>query len=241
MLHERPDYKAQAQLFDHVLKSAIPVFDQTSEEGIRWRVYKIGSIEVRTTQKLDEHEVVGAVFSTHPMPHSEMSGKQGHEVKEHEFLAKVTMYVEKDPQSQSNYRYYLVLETDPYYLGAEDGNRIVTEMLRDGTVTWKENPADLEDRNSLAKAFRCKDCRGKGVIVDDLKTYQAQIREKSGAPESNGKRYAQGAFDEVNGEITYVSPFTTSTIIPESLRYASLLHGWATQKAGLFRAVDPRS
>merc|ERR1712032_1659245 len=60
-LHERPDYKAEAHMFEHVLKSAIPVFDQTSEDGIKWRVYKVGSIEVRSTQHIEEEEVVCAV------------------------------------------------------------------------------------------------------------------------------------------------------------------------------------
>jgi len=222
-LHERPDYKDQAHMFEHILKSVIPVFDQTSEEGIRWRVYKVGSIEVRTTQKLNEIEVVGAVFSTRPVPQSTVSGKQGQEVKDHELLAKVTMYVEKDPRRQSQHQYYLVLETDPYYLGAEDGNTVVTEMLSDGTVTWKENPADLEDRNSLAKAFSCKDCRGKGVIVDDVKCYQADTSKKGGTLQNDSRRYAIGAYDSALGEVICVSPFTTTAKVPESLRYANVL------------------
>jgi len=223
LLHARPDYKAQAQMFDHVLKSATPVFDRTSEEGNRWRVYKVGSIEIRTIQKPEETEVIAAVFTTRPMAQSPTSGEEGPKVKDYEVLAKITMYVEKELGSLSNRRYYIVLETDPRNVGANDGITIVTEMLSDGTVTWKENPVDLEDRNSLAKAFRCKDCRGMDVIVADIKSFQEQVRTECRGIQGTSKRYAQGIFESAVGKIMYGSPFSTSTKIPQSLRYASLL------------------
>ena len=40
--------------------------------------------------------------------------------------------------------YYTVLET-------KQGSVIVTEVLDDGSVSWVQNPNNLEDRNSLAK------------------------------------------------------------------------------------------
>merc|ERR1712210_174100 len=81
VLHERPEYKAEAQMFDHVLESAIPVFDKSSEEGIRYRVYKVGSIEVRTTQENNAKEIVGAVFSRRAPEGTPVRGKQGQRVK----------------------------------------------------------------------------------------------------------------------------------------------------------------
>jgi len=181
VLRERPEYKAEAQMFDHVLESTIPVFDKSSEEGIRYRVYKIGSIEVRTTQEHNAKEMVGAVFS--------IQGKQDQmekaSVKDCEQVEKVSMYVERELRGLSHYRYYVVIETG-------DGNVIVSEQLRDGSVTWKENPADLEDRNSLAKTYHSKDCRGKGMTVLDFKAYS----NEAATLDSKGKRYAQGAYDK---------------------------------------------
>merc|ERR1719401_3212157 len=49
LLQERLDYKAEAHMFDHVLQSVVPVFDKCTEEGVRFRAYKVGSLEVRTT------------------------------------------------------------------------------------------------------------------------------------------------------------------------------------------------
>jgi len=192
-LHERPDYKAKAHMFDHVLRSAIPVFDESTEEGNRFRVYKVGSIEVRTTQEPNAKEIVGAVFSKRPSTQTSMEAKQSCTVKDSHELTKVTVFVEKDPRLPSYYRYYLSFET-------EDGNAIVTEMLLDGSVAWRENPADLEDRNSLAKAFHSKDCRGKGVTVEDMKSYHRKATERatSTALQSTGKRYAQCLFDSAS-------------------------------------------
>jgi len=197
-LHERADYLGEAQLFNHVLESAVPVFDKSSEEGMRFRVYELGSIEVRTTQKHNGNETVGVVFSTRPMPQDPTEAKPINKAQDDEQLVKATMYTEMHRRRKSNYRYYLVLDT-------EAGNSFVTEYLADDTVTWHENPADLEVRNSLARAFRSKDCRGKGVSVRDASTYQNRItfHAKGG---TMGKRYAQGVYDQIRGEDTYVAP-----------------------------------
>merc|ERR1712113_837747 len=64
-LWARPDCKAAAQAFEHALKSVSPEFDKSTEDGTAYRIYRLGSIEVRTSQDHDEQEVIGAVFSTH--------------------------------------------------------------------------------------------------------------------------------------------------------------------------------
>merc|ERR1712032_1496481 len=183
VLHERPEYKAEAQMFDHVLESAIPVFDKSSEEGIRYRVYKVGSIEVRTTQEHNAKEIVGAVFSRSAPEGTPIQRKQDQMVKAAvkacEKVDKVSMYVEKD-------RYYVVIET-------EDANVIVSEQIHDGSVMWKENPEDLEDRNSLARTYRSKDCRSRGMTVRDFKAYSSE----AAALDSKGKCYAQGVYDKI--------------------------------------------
>merc|ERR1712032_126763 len=88
ILHERSDYKAEAHMFDHLLKSGTPVFDKSTEEGMRFRVYKVGSLEVRTTQAPDDNEIVGVVFSTRAPGQAVVQAKQCRKVEDHEHLAK---------------------------------------------------------------------------------------------------------------------------------------------------------
>jgi len=185
----RPDYKAEAHMFDHVLKSAVPVFDRCAEDGLRFRVYRFGSLEVRTTQEHQGAEVIGAVFSR-----AQAQDAQGAE--EHERVVKVTQYVESAPASRGaqrsgvpGCRYYVLLDT-------EEGNVIMTEKLADGTAAWEENPKDLEDRNSLAKVIRSVDCRAAGITVRDMRAYQAAEEGRVGS----GKRYADGAYSQATGE-----------------------------------------
>jgi len=194
MLHERSDYKAKAHMFDHLLKSATPVFDKSAEDGIRFRVYKVGSLEVRTFQEPNDNEIVGMVFSTRAPTKALMQAEQDQKVKDHEQLTKTTVYVERDRMWPTHHRYYVALET-------EMGNTVTTEMLWDGTVAWKENPADSEDRKSLSKVFLCNECNGKGVTVQDMREYQRKStdRKRVGTFHSSGKRYAQAVHDRVCG------------------------------------------
>merc|ERR1712099_132986 len=49
MLHARPDYTAQAPVLEQALKTVQLTLDKNTEDGTRFRVYKIGSLQVRTT------------------------------------------------------------------------------------------------------------------------------------------------------------------------------------------------
>merc|ERR1712187_40108 len=49
---------------------------------------------------------------------------------------------------------------------------IVTEKLANGSVAWRENPIDLEERNSLAKVIRTADYRCARGTIRALKHYQ---------------------------------------------------------------------
>merc|ERR1712173_375574 len=112
----------------------------------RFRIYRFGSLEVRTIQAHNSEETVGAVFSVRA-PKGTMVGKKDRCVDDDEKMVKATEYVERaDEGTVTNHHYYVVLET-------AKGNVIVTEKLRDGTVTWNENPRDLEDRTSLARVL----------------------------------------------------------------------------------------
>jgi len=59
-------YEDQESELRRMLKSATPSFDKSTEEGIRFRIYNFGILEVRTTQQPDlgSSEMIGAVFST---------------------------------------------------------------------------------------------------------------------------------------------------------------------------------
>jgi len=145
-LQPRPDYKAQASLFEPALKEAAPVFDKSAEDGTRFRVYRLGSLEVRTTQDLGGEELVGAVFSLRAAGAAAAQRPQA--VGEGEKVVKATEYVEG---SANGPHCYVVLET-------ESKNVIVMEQMLHGGMKWEVNPKDLEDRNSLAKVLRSAEC-----------------------------------------------------------------------------------
>jgi hypothetical protein len=187
ILIPRPEYKGQAAaLLEHVRSSA-PVFDKSAEDGLRFRIYRLGSLEVRTTKESGGDEIIGAVFSIrNQAPRTNAS--KAKDIDDKEKITKVTEYVERlfvpgMDSSKLHRRYYLVLET-------EKQNKIVTERLSDGKLSWVGNPDDLEDRSSLAKLTR-SDPVSTGVTVRDMITCRTKLSE-SGAPSS--KRYVQAAF-----------------------------------------------
>lgn len=202
LLHPRPDYMTQAVLFDRLLKSGAPVLDRSTEDGLRFRIYRVGSLEVRTTQEPGSDEAVGAVFSTRPPPQRLRSAAPA--LGGSDKFIKVTEYVErvgsvapplgqvlaaKPLASPAHRRSYVVLET-------KQGDMVVTEQLPDGTLMWDENPEDLEDRNSLAKAVRSSAC---GITVQGMRRYQLREAKRFCASSSECKRYAQGAFAWASG------------------------------------------
>merc|ERR1712061_470053 len=131
----------------------------------------------------DEAETISVVFLARAMAVRQVTenanvssaGEQERNIQEHDRIAKVTVYVEGPPvcativassMLPSNHsRYYAVLET-------ENGTLIMTERLADGRVTFEVNAADLEQRNSFAKAVRSVACHGAGVSVGHVKRYR---------------------------------------------------------------------
>merc|ERR1712013_416394 len=86
-----------------------------------------------------------------------------------EKITRATEYVERvcaQPTTTTcfPYQYYVVLET-------ERGHTIVAEFSS-GKAKWEENPANLEDRNSLAKVLRASE-RCAGVTIGDMKAQHA--------------------------------------------------------------------
>mmetsp|Transcript_135647 Transcript_135647/g.253460 ORF Transcript_135647/g.253460 Transcript_135647/m.253460 type:complete len:656 (-) Transcript_135647:80-2047(-) len=187
-LRPRPEYKGCSQKFDHVLKSVMPVFDRCTEEFVRFRIYHIGSLEVRTTQEPNRKEIIGAVFSMDGQDQEKhMSGKA---IDESEKIAKVIEYVEK---AEDGRRSYVELVT-------EQGNKILTEKLSTGIITWLENPVDLEDRNSLAKVVRAGDCRSLAESVSFIKALIKRESVEADSSCSKRKQYAQALYARVMGE-----------------------------------------
>jgi hypothetical protein len=199
----RPDYKEHAgDLVDTVMKTSLPVFDRVTEEGTRFRIYRVGSLEVRTSQTVNSVEQIGAVFSVRDpakTSKTELTIDHGEAVQTNEKIAKVTEYVERSTgekgTAKSNRRYYLVVET-----GA--GRRISTERLSDGTVTWDEDPVGLDDRNACARVLRSSHGRA-DMVVEDAKAYRSSVAKGASqaghASPSICKRYASTAFVRVAG------------------------------------------
>merc|ERR1711953_105103 len=101
-LHERQDF-AQAHMLEDALESAVPDFAKKTEDGSRFSIYRIGSLEVRTITEPDCEPVIGAVFSVH----APSEGKQA--VSEQEEIVKATEYVER---VGVEFQVYVTLETD---------------------------------------------------------------------------------------------------------------------------------
>jgi len=184
-------------LLENVLPAAAPEFNQVTEDGIVFRIYKIGSLEVRTMQEADEPETIAVVFS------SGTASWEGKAVDSEDVLrdrlVKCKVYVEameqesqlhlaKDTRTGCNF--YIVLET-------EKKNRIVTEALGAGALSWVQNPHNLEDRNSLAKLLFTADCKDE-VYARDVKQFQRTLILP---PSLNNlrKHYAKAVYKFVSG------------------------------------------
>jgi len=207
----RHEYKGQTEVLRKAVKSASPAFDRCTEDGMRFRVYKLGSRQVRTMAELDGEESVGAVFSIRPSRTCLAVARSVGHLTEHDKVVKVTEYVMRGSSATIARRSYVVLET-------ESGHAIVTEKLGDGSVTWEEMTGDLELRNSLAKVVRSAVCSGKGngatageMMV--LRAEQGRSGHAGAASRSQRKRYAQLAFCRAMGEALGVS---VSGFLPRS-------------------------
>jgi len=182
----RPEYKEQAsELLKDALRDGAPVFDKPTEEGMRFRIYSLGSLEVRTVQELGGEEIVGAVFS---VQNAKALGRS--ELPDTEKVVKATEYVERTLGGGRGY--FVVLET-------EDGNKVRMERLSSGKVAWQPNPDDLEDRSSLAKVINTSECN-LGMPVGDMKAYQAtMVKACAGTSPATGKHHAKNLFARATG------------------------------------------
>ena len=105
-----------AKLLEGVLKTSSPVFDKSTEEGLRFRIYRMGSLEVRTTQDAGCDEAVGAVFSIRSTTSASWRDNgQRQAISTQERVVHATEFVERTFMHSETpgalRRYYLVLET----------------------------------------------------------------------------------------------------------------------------------
>jgi hypothetical protein len=195
-LYARPDYWAEVSRFERVLQSVLPIFDRSTEDGTRFRIYQVGDLQVRTLQEHSGKELIGAFFSGRPPasasspeedgPSSEVPESTG--PAEEETLVRITQYVERAPTVSAGCRFYTVLET-------EAGRALVTERRHgEEAAAWLENAKELEARNSLAKVTRSADCQEAGHTLRDLKAW---ANGGPGKALTGGESYAQGLYDVV--------------------------------------------
>merc|ERR1712107_885978 len=170
------------------IAAASPVFDKCTEEGVRFRIYRFGSLEVRTTQQPDCEcaEEVGEVFSVSNTSLS--SSVECHIIPGDEKVLKTTEYVERafgsdQGQSKIHCRYFLVLDT-------ENGHKIILHRDR-GATTWVENPQNLQGRIAVAKIMRTSEA-GTGITIEHMKIFEAESL--------SNKRFSHAAFLRVAGK-----------------------------------------
>lgn len=193
-LHRRRDYENEAALLEEILKSVAPVFDKSTEDGMRFRIYRIGSLEFRSTQDHSAKERIGVVFSIHSLLQDPVQGviRRSAAIIDLEQFTSVTEYVERAfsglvgaGDSTFYHRYFLVLET-------EKANKVLTELLWNGKVVWAENE-NFEARTSLAKVTFSKNCKC-GVTVATMKAFWEKAMQdvaKEGISRASCKRYVR--------------------------------------------------
>jgi hypothetical protein len=188
-LHVREDMKGPE--LNQACQAAPPVFERKTEDGLVFRIYRIGSIEVRTTQENDSKEYVEVVFSIREPQGLSLASKT---IKDSETITKVMEFVENlqggdlGAASYPKAHYYIVLET-------ETGGKVVTELTESGKLKWQENPEDLMDRNSLARVVRTAMCASP-VLVQEVRSYMEHMQHQltSSASQSTRKQYARNVF-----------------------------------------------
>merc|ERR1712187_120878 len=182
---------------EEIVRCSTAAFAKKTEDGMQFRIYRMGRFEVRTVQEHNGEETIGAVFTTCEKSSHTSSVRS---IAGHEKIVKVTQYVEKavanglsqDAQTPDAH-YYVVLE-------AEHGSVVLTEMLADGSVTWEENRSSLLTRNSLARVIRTAQGQEGGAIVQEMKNYRAKAQDNfSAGTQLTCREYSTGAYIAAGG------------------------------------------
>jgi len=189
-LTERFEYCGHAiDLLQGALKTIAPEFDKSAEDGVCFRIYRLGTLEVRTMQEPDCEETVGIIFSLRDCGADTGSIQQ---LQTRARIRKVTEYVERTVAGHR--RYYVVMET-------ESGQRILTERNQDGQIIWEADPEIIAQRNSLAKVTRTKECAS-STTVHDLEMHGDALPKYSPASPSMCKHWARSTYCHALGQMS---------------------------------------
>ena len=189
------DKAYSATLVKDVLPTAAPEFQEKTEDGTCFRIYKIGSLEIRTTQERFTEEQIGVVYSSRAPTWNLAAASQ--ELAERERVVECKVFLEAaegDAVGKQPHHFYMVCNTD-------NKNVIVTEKLANGSTTFVINPKNLEDRNSLAKQLFKSDCLDKAT-VKDVKIQQVNFNKvfEEGVNLSVRKHYVKSLFKQLTGK-----------------------------------------
>jgi len=162
------DLETYTPLVEHALKDAVPEFDKTSEDKTSYRIYRLGTMEVRTIQEEGAEEEVAAIFALSQRPLLQMAAA-GKYPQDTATVQKAVQYVEETPAAVTmmnkdapGYRYFIELTL------SDDCIITVEEMSKIGHLTWQMGCQGDEVRRSLAKKFRTLDsssCSGTPCAV----------------------------------------------------------------------------
>lgn len=180
-----------------LLPTAAPEFNKATEDGVFFRIYKFGNIEVRTMTEIGEPEKVVAAFSVRLPAFDFKAGLKCPERIESEALGKVSIYAEAietvDSKPLERCHYYVVLETDA-------GNVVITEKQADGSISWSVNPKNLQVRNSLAKQILMREIQDKQLTVQKVKGLTISHSLRKPATFVDQKRYMRAVVQMVEGK-----------------------------------------
>jgi len=192
----------QQNLMEDILPGIAPEFKKATEDGTIFRIYRLGSLEVRTFQEPDLAETIGVVFlnkapkwSLHPAT-GVSAGHHGEKIVKAKLYLEGGKYLDQNPSGKrlSQCHHYVVLQTD-------HGNVMVMEMLADGSIITDVNPKAVEIRNSLSKLLQTSDdCDQMNVTYGDLKVIASSNTMPHGKDDvrpSIRKRYAKALMSEI--------------------------------------------
>jgi hypothetical protein len=194
-LKELPEYKSKAkEMLQNVLNTAAPMFEKSTEEGMRFRIYRLGSLEVRTTKEDGSDENIGAIFSIRDPKGDAILRKEAKTFQSEDRIIKATEYVERVHRAGAaagHRRYYVVCET-------EHGRKVLSEHCENGEMIFDVDPDKLEERNSLAKVLRSKEC-DRCIRICDLKFQIQTVRDDVSLSHSACKNWARSIYAYVTG------------------------------------------
>lgn len=179
-LRPHPEY-LEANALREAVSAAAPSWQQQAEDGTVYRVYRLGSLEVRTMQEYDGEEVMAMAFSSaKPCPEASES------VDESELVVKATEFAEFATGRPCHL--YTVLVTDA-------GHVVVVEQDASMAPKWSYNPPSVQDRNSLAKVIRTTEgvC---AISIGQLKAITQEFRQDISATGFAQLVYCLAAGDE---------------------------------------------